>query len=309
VDAAPQSQQEGGCSNSGVRRVRCRPAPPRVRRDQQVQAPNSTAAIRPRGRRWKVLGGYDTRSPARPGRAASTDGLAGRRGALDPPQDVPDRSPRGIPLAPRGARVSGTARGAPARDHRGRAPRCGCGRWRRAGRRRRRQAYVTCRRRRRSGRGVRSRPGRGGFIPNWTKFERISAPNAAFRVDRSPPLCSAGRFDIIELLRGDLHRLRRPQGARHSPKASRPRTSGWSPRPCAAASGPCPRALRSSRPSSVPTAAAGRWIAAESALGRPQGPKTAHFRLNSPLCALWLATTALLESHDGRRCRGDARRR
>jgi hypothetical protein len=46
-----------------------------------------------------------------------------------------------------------------------------------------------------------------------------SAPNAAFRVDRSPSLCSAGRFDIIELLHGDLHRLRRPQGARRSPEA------------------------------------------------------------------------------------------
>ena len=198
----------------------------------------------------------------------------------------------------------------PAREHRGRAPRCGCGRWRRAGRRRRRQTYVMCRRRRRSRPGGRYRRGRGHSGPRWPRIARkrmISAPNAAFHVDRPPPLCSAGRFDIMELLHGDLHRLRRPQGARHSPKASRPRSGRWSPRPCAAASGPCPRALRSSRPSSVPTAAAGRWIAAESALGRPQGPKTVHFRLNSPLHAPWLATTALLESHDGRRCRNDAR--
>jgi len=103
-----------------------------------------------------------------------------------------------------------------------------------------------------------------------------SAPNAAFRVDRSPSLCSAGRFDIIELLHGDLHRLRRPQGARHSPKASRPRSGEWSPRPFTAASGPRSRFVRPVCPSTVPTAAAGGWIAAESALERLQGLKSAH---------------------------------
>ena len=173
-------------------------------------------------------------------------------------------------------------RRAPKRFDRKREPRCACGRWRRAGCRRRRRPYVTSGRRRRSRPGLRNRRARGCSGQKWPQIARkrmISAPNAAFRVDRSPSLCSAGRFDIIELLHGDLHRLRRPQGARHSPKASRPRSGRWSPRPCAAASGPCPRALRSSRPSSVPTAAAGRWIAAESALGRLQGPKISQFCL------------------------------
>jgi hypothetical protein len=108
----------------------------------------------------------------------------------------------------------------------------------------------------------------------------ISAPNAAFHVDRSPSLCSVGRFDIIELLHGDLHRLRRPQGARHSPKASRPRSGEWSPRPSTAASGPRSRFVRPVRPSTVPTAAAGGWTAAESALERLKGLKIAHFHLN-----------------------------
>ena len=108
-----------------------------------------------------------------------------------------------------------------------------------------------------------------------------SAPNAAFRVDRSPSLCSVGRFDIIELLHGDLHRLRHPQGPRHSPKASRPRSGEWSPRPVSTASGPRSRFVRPARPSTVPTAAAGGWIAAESALERLQGLKIAHFHLKA----------------------------
>ena len=139
-----------------------------------------------------------------------------------------------------------------------------------------------CRRRRRSRPGGRYRRGRGHSGPRWPRIARkrmISAPNAAFRVDRSPSLCSAGRFDIIELLHGDLHRLRRPQGARHSPKASRPRSGEWSPRPVSTASGPRSRFVRPVRPSTVPTAAAGGWIAAESALERLQGLKIAHFYL------------------------------
>ena len=113
-------------------------------------------------------------------------------------------------------------RRAPKRFDRKREPRCACGRWRRAGCRRRRRPYVTSGRSRRSRPGVRHRRGRGRSGPRWPRIARkrmISAPNAAFRVDRSPSLCSAGRFDIIQLLHGDLHRLRRPQGARRSPEA------------------------------------------------------------------------------------------
>ena len=106
-----------------------------------------------------------------------------------------------------------------------------------------------------------------------------SAPNAAFRVDRSPSLCSAGRFDIIELLHGDLHRLRRPQGARRSPEALVSEKRRWSPRPVASASGPRSRFVRPARPSTVPIAAARSWTAAESALERLQGLKIAHFYL------------------------------
>ena len=174
-------------------------------------------------------------------------------------------------------------RRAPKRFDRKREPRCACGRWRRAGCRRRRRPYVTSGRRRRSRPGLRNRRARGCSGQKWPQIARkrmISAPNAAFRVDRSPSLCSAGRFDIIELLHGDLHRLRRPQGARHSPKASRPRSGEWSPRPVSTASGPRSRFVRPARPSTVPTAAAGGWIAAESALERPQGLKIAHFCLN-----------------------------
>jgi hypothetical protein len=143
---------------------------------------------------------------------------------------------------------------------------------------------VTSGRRRRSRPGLRNRRARGCSGQKWPQIARkrmISAPNAAFRVDRSPSLCSAGRFDIIELLHGDLHRLRRPQGARHSPKASRPRSGEWSPRPFTAASGPRSRFVRPVRPSKVPTAAAGGWIAAESALERLQGRRIAHFHLKA----------------------------
>ena len=96
------------------------------------------------------------------------------------------------------------------RQYRGRAPRCDCGRWWRAGGCRRRVSYVTSGRSRRGRPGVRYRRGRGRSGPRWPRIARkrmISAPNAAFRVDRSPPLCSAGRFDIRELLHDDLHRL------------------------------------------------------------------------------------------------------
>ena len=184
-------------------------------------------------------------------------------------------------------------RRAPKRFDRKREPRCACGRWRRAGCRRGRGPYVTSGRRRRSRPGLRNRRARGCSGQKWPQIARkrmISAPNAAFRVDRSPSLCSAGRFDIIELLHGDLHRLRRPQGARRSPKASRPRIREWSPRPFTAASGPRSRAMRPDRPSTVPTAAAGGWIAVESALERPQGLKIAHFRLNILLHAVYPAS-------------------
>ena len=184
-------------------------------------------------------------------------------------------------------------RRAPKRFDRKREPRCACGRWRRAGCRRRRGPYATSGRRRRSRPGLRNRRARGCSGQKWPQIARkrmISAPNAAFRVDRSPSLCSAGRFDIIELLHGDLHRLRRPQGARHSPKASRPRSGEWSPRPFTAASGPRSRFVRPARPSTVPTAAAGGWIAVESALERPQGLKIAHFRLNLLLHAVYPAS-------------------
>ena len=162
-------------------------------------------------------------------------------------------------------------RRAPKRFDRKREPRCACGRWRRAGCRRRSGPYATSGRRRRSRPGLRNRRARGCSGQKWPQIARkrmISAPNAAFRVDRSPSLCSAGRFDIIELLHDDLHRLRRPEGARRSPKAPRPRTGGWPPRPDATASGPRPESLRPASPCAVPTAAADRWTAAESALGR-----------------------------------------
>ena len=102
-------------------------------------------------------------------------------------------------------------RRAPKRRDRGRAARCGRCRWRRAGRCRTRRTCATCRRSRRSRPGVRHRRGRGRSGPRWPRIARkrmISAPNAAFRVDRSQSLCSAGRFDIRELLHDDLHDLR-----------------------------------------------------------------------------------------------------
>ena len=142
---------------------------------------------------------------------------------------------------------------------------------------------MTSGRSRRRRPGLRNRRTRGCSGQKWPQIARkrmISAPNAAFRVDRSPPLCSAGRFDTIELLHDDLHRLRRPKGARHSPKASRPRSGEWSPRPFTAASGPRPRIVRPFRPSTVPIAAASGWVAAESALERLQGLKHAHLGLN-----------------------------
>ena len=95
-----------------------------------------------------------------------------------------------------------------------------------------------------------------------------SARDAAFHVDRSLPLRSVGRFDIMELLHGDLRRLRRRQGARRSPRAPRPRSGGWPPRPIATASGPRSGFLRHARPSTVPTAAADRQTTAGSALDR-----------------------------------------
>ena len=162
-------------------------------------------------------------------------------------------------------------RRAPKRFDRKREPRCACGRWRRAGCRRRRGPYVTSGRRHRSRPGSRNRRVRCGFgsrAPQIARKRMFSGPCAAFRVDRSPSLCSAGRFDITELLHDDLHRLRRPECARRSPKAPRPRTGGWQPRPDATASGPRPESLRPASPCAVPTAAADRWTAAESALGR-----------------------------------------
>ena len=201
-------------------------------------------------------------------------------------------------------------RRAPKRFDRKREPRCACGRWRRAGCRRRRGPYATSGRRRRSRPGLRNRRARGCSGQKWPQIARkrmISAPNAAFRVDRSPSLCSAGRFDIIELLHGDLHRLRRPQGARHSPKASRPRSGEWSPRPFAAASGPQSRFVRPARPSTVPTAAAGGWTAKESALERLQGLKIAHFHLNLLLHAVYPATADRPNSPESRPCRVHAR--
>ena len=101
-------------------------------------------------------------------------------------------------------------RRAPKRRERGRAARCGRCRWRRAGRCRTRRTCATCRRSRRSRPGVRHRRGRGRSGPRWPRIARkrmISAPNAAFRVDRSQSLCFAGRFDIREPLHDDLHRL------------------------------------------------------------------------------------------------------
>ena len=178
---------------------------------------------------------------------------------------------------------------APDELSRGRAPRCDFGRRRWAGATRRRRTRGTCPRRRWGSSGVRYRRVRCGFdsrAPQIARKRMLSGPCAAFRVDRSPSLCSAGRFDIIELLHGDLHRLRRPQGARHSPKASRPRSGEWSPRPFAAASGPQSRFVRPARPSTVPTAAAGGWTAKESALERLQGLKIAHFHLNLLLYAV-----------------------
>ena len=71
-----------------------------------------------------------------------------------------------------------------------------------------------------------------------------------------------------------------PTGCPTVAEASRPRIREWSPRPFTAASGPRSRAMRPARPSTVPTAATGGWIAVESALERPQGLKIAHFRLN-----------------------------
>ena len=77
-----------------------------------------------------------------------------------------------------------------------------------------------------------------------------------------------------------------PTGCPTVAEASRPRIREWSPRPFTAASGPRSRFVRPARPSTVPTAAAGGWIAVESALGRPQGLKIAHFRLNLLLHAV-----------------------
>ena len=94
-----------------------------------------------------------------------------------------------------------------------------------------------------------------------------SVLHAVFRVDRSPLLRSVGRVDMLELLNDGLHRRRRPRGARNSPRPPRRRAGGWPPRPSTAASGPRSRSLRPARPTSVPTAAASRRAAAESALG------------------------------------------
>ena len=60
---------------------------------------------------------------------------------------------------------------------------------------------------------------------------RRSAVRAQVCVDRSPSLCSAGRIGIVELIEGDPHGFGRPRAARHSPRSSRPRTSGRPPRP------------------------------------------------------------------------------
>ena len=65
----------------------------------------------------------------------------------------------------------------------------------------------------------RARAGFGRAAPK--RF--VSGPNAVFRVDRSPSLRSAGRIDIVKLLRDALRRLRHPEDARHSPKAPRPK--------------------------------------------------------------------------------------
>ena len=162
-------------------------------------------------------------------------------------------------------------RRAPKRFDRKREPRCACGRWRRAGCRRRRGPYATSGRRRRSRPGLRNRRARGCSGQKWPQIARkrmISAPNAAFRVDRSPSLCSAGRFDIIELLHHNLRGLRRPQGARRSPRAPRPRSGGWSMRSFAVTSGLRSGFLRQACPSTASTATASRKIVAQSALGR-----------------------------------------
>ena len=72
-----------------------------------------------------------------------------------------------------------------------------------------------------------------------------------------------------------------PAGCPTVAEASRPRIREWSPRPFTAASGPRSRFVRPARPSTVPTAAAGGWIAVESALERLQGLKIAHFHLKA----------------------------
>ena len=51
-------------------------------------------------------------------------------------------------------------------------------------------------------------------------------------------------------------------------RASSAETGGWSPRPSAAASGPCSRYLRSTRPMEVPSATSDRRVAAESTVDR-----------------------------------------
>ena len=75
---------------------------------------------------------------------------------------------------------------------------------------------------------------------------------------------------------------------------------GWSPRSFAATSGARSGFLRRTRPSTAPTAPASRQIVVQGALGRLYRAKTAHFHLDLPLNALWLACV-------GRR--GQARRR
>ena len=52
------------------------------------------------------------------------------------------------------------------------------------------------------------------------------------------------------------------------PRPPRPRTVGWSPRPCSARSGPRSSPLRSACPSPPPSAASTRRVAAESPMGR-----------------------------------------
>jgi len=109
-----------------------------------------------------------------------------------------------------------------ATDLREREPRCGSGRRRWSGCTRRRWARRACPRRLRSGHVLRYRRTRAGFRPAAPK-RFVTALFAAFRADRSPTLCSAGRSTSIELLREALRGRRRPQGVPTLAEAPRPK--------------------------------------------------------------------------------------